>query len=96
MSYYIILWTLSGQGIEKIKNSPQRADHFRQVCESKGCKVHNTFYTFGQYDGVSIVEAHDDAAMMSSLLAVESEGNARTITLKAFTYEETKKIIDNL
>jgi len=96
MSYYIILWSLSGHGIEKIKNSPQRADHFKQVCESKGCKVHSTFYTFGQYDGVTILEAPDDSVMMSSLLSVESEGNARTTTLKAFTYEEAKKIIDNL
>ena len=42
------------------------------------------------------MEAPDDATMMSSLLSVESEGNVRTSTLKAFKYEEAKKIIDNL
>jgi uncharacterized protein with GYD domain len=34
--------------------------------------------------------------MMATLMSVESEGNIRTTTLKAFTYEEAKKIIDNL
>ncbi|MGD1838921.1 MAG: GYD domain-containing protein [Nitrososphaeraceae archaeon] len=96
MSYYINLWSLSERGIEHIKNSPKRADHFKQICESKGCKIHDIFYTFGQYDVISIVEAPDDAAMMSALLSMESEGNGRSTTLKAFTYEESRKIIDNL
>ena len=46
-------------------------------------------------DGVSIVEAPDES-IMSTLLSIESEGNARTVTLKAFTYEEGTKIIGNL
>ncbi|MGD1838868.1 MAG: GYD domain-containing protein [Nitrososphaeraceae archaeon] len=96
MSYYVILMSLSEHGIEKIKDSPKRADHFKQVAESKGCKVHDIFWTFGQYDGVGIVEAPDDTALMSALLSVESEGNVRTSTLKAFKYEEAKKIIGNL
>ena len=64
--------------------------------ESAGGKLHSTFYTFGKYDGVSIVEAADDESIMSTLLSIESEGNARTVTLKAFTYEEGTKIIGNL
>jgi len=96
MSYYIILWTLSEQGIEKIKDSPKRFEHVKEIWTSKGIKVHAVYYIFGQYDGVNIVEAPDDASLMSALLSVESEGNARTTTLKAFTYEEAKKIIDNL
>jgi uncharacterized protein with GYD domain len=46
------------------------------------------------YDGVSVVEAPDDTTVMSTLLLFESQqGNSRTITLKAFTTEETAKII---
>jgi uncharacterized protein with GYD domain len=33
---------------------------------------------------------------MSSLLSIESQGNARTVTLKAFTISEAAKIIENL
>jgi uncharacterized protein with GYD domain len=32
----------------------------------------------------------------SSLLSIESQGNAHTVTLKAFTIAEAAKIIENL
>ena len=51
----------------------------------------------GMYDGVSLIEAPDDAALMKTLLSFESEkGSSRTITLKAFTSEETANILKNL
>jgi uncharacterized protein with GYD domain len=51
----------------------------------------------GQYDGVSIVEAPDDATIMSSLLSFRRQhGSSTTMTLKAFTAEETATILGNL
>ncbi len=96
MSYYIILLSPSQQGIEKVKEIPERVENFKQLCESKGVKIHSHYFTFGQYDVVVVLEASDDTTMMSTLLSIESKGNVRTTTLKAFTYEETKKIIDSL
>ncbi|HEY7109044.1 MAG TPA: GYD domain-containing protein [Nitrososphaeraceae archaeon] len=96
MSFYIIMWNFTEQGIKNVKESPKRADAFKSLLEKNGGKLHRTFYTFGKYDGVSIVEAANDESIMSTLLSIESEGNARTITLKAFTYEEGTKIINNL
>lgn len=96
MSHYIILWKFTEQGIKNVKDSPQRAETFKRTIEKAGGKLIGTFYTFGEYDGVSIVEASDDMIVMSSLLAVEKQGNARTVTLKAFTYDEAAKIIGSL
>jgi uncharacterized protein with GYD domain len=96
MSHYIILWRFTEQGIKNVKDSPQRAETFKRTIEKAGGKLIGTFYTFGEYDGVSIVEASDDMIVMSSLLAVEKQGNARTVTLKAFTYDEAAKIIGSL
>jgi uncharacterized protein with GYD domain len=96
MSFYIILWNFTEQGIKNVKESPKRADAFKKLLENAGGKLHNTFYTFGKYDGVSIIEAVSDESIMSTLLSIESEGNARTVTLKAFTYEEGTRIINNL
>ena len=51
----------------------------------------------GLYDGVSVVEAPDDTTVMSTLLSFESQqGSSRTKTLKAFTTEETAKIIGSI
>ena len=96
MSFYVILWNFTEQGIKSVKESPKRADAFKKLLESADGTLHRTLYTFGKYDGVSIVEAPNDESIMSTLLSIESEGNARTVTLKAFTYEEGTKIIGNL
>ena len=46
---------------------------------------------------LAVVEAPDDTTVMSTLLSFESQqGSSRTITLKAFTTEETAKIIGSI
>ncbi len=96
MSHYIVLWKFTDQGIKNIKDSPKRAEMFKNMIEKAGGRLIDTYYTFGKYDGVSIVEASDDTIIMSSLLSIESQGNARTVTLKAFTYEDASKIMENI
>jgi len=96
MSFYILLWNYTDQGIQNVKESPKRADAFKSKLENAGGKLIETYYTFGKYDGVSVVEAPNDEALMSCLLSIESQGNARTVTLKAFSYDEATKIIENI
>ena len=93
MSFYLILWNFTDQGIKNVKESPKRADDFKSKLENAGGKLVDTYYTFGKYDGVSIVEVPNNEILMSCLLSIGSQGNARTITLKAFTYADATKII---
>ena len=96
MSFYIILWNYTNEGIKNVKESPKRADDFKSKLENAGGKLVDTYYTFGKYDGVSIVESPTDETLMSCLLSVESQGKARSVTLKAFSYDEATKIIQNI
>ena len=96
MSFYIILWNYTNEGIKNVKESPKRADAFKSKLENAGGKLIDTYYTFGKYDGVSIVEAPTDETLMSCLLSVESQGKARSVTLKAFRSDEATKIIQNI
>ena len=96
MSFYIILQNYTNEGIKNVKESPKRADAFKSKLENAGGKLIDTYYTFGKYDGVSIVESPTDEILMSCLLSVESQGKARSITLKAFSYDEATKIIENV
>ena len=80
-------------GDKNVKESPKRADAFKSKLENAGGRLIETYYTFGKYDGVSIVEAPDDEILMSCLLSIGSQGNAPTVTLKAFTYADATKII---
>jgi uncharacterized protein with GYD domain len=97
MAHFIILWKFTEQGIRAVKDSVKRSETFKNSIEKAGGKLVSTYYTLGQYDGVSIVEASDDATIMSSLLSYESQqGSSTTMTLKAFTAEQTAMILRNL
>jgi uncharacterized protein with GYD domain len=97
MAHFIILGKFTEQGIRTVKDSAKCSETFKNSIEKAGGKLVSTYYTLGQYDGVSIVEASDDATIMSSLLSYESQqGSSTTMTLKAFTAEETATILRNL
>lgn len=53
------------QGIKNVKESPKRADAFRSKLESVDSGLIGTYYTFGKYDGVSVVESPSDGTLMS-------------------------------
>lgn len=84
------------QGIKNIKESPKRADAFRSKLESVDSGLIGTYYTFGKYDGVSILESPSDETLMSCHYLLKVKVMHRTVTLKAFSYDEVTKIIENI
>ena len=61
MAHFIILWKFTEQGIRAVKDSVKRSETYKNSIEKAEGKLVSTYYTLGQYDGVSIVEAPDDA-----------------------------------
>ena len=97
MPYYIALLKWTEEGIKNVKESPRRATDLLTNFEKKyGGKVIENYYTFGEYDGVLILESPNDEIIMSFLLEAESKGNFRSMTLKAFPMSEAAKIIEKL
>jgi uncharacterized protein with GYD domain len=97
MVHFIILWKFTKQGITTVKDSTKRSETFKNNIEKAGGKLVGTYYTLGQYDGVSIVETPDDATIMSSILSyLSTQGSSTTMTLRAFTAEQTATILGNL
>ncbi len=92
MPTYVTLVNLTDQGIQNIKESPQRFEAFKAMAEKAGIKIESVYYTQGQYDMVTIMEGSDEATMVSFLKLV-SLGNARTQTMRAFSVEEMKAFI---
>ena len=93
MPTYITMIRYTQQGIEKIKDSPQRLERARAAVQKAGGQMKAFYLTIGQYDGVSIIEAPNDEAYTTCVLAIASAGSVRTETLRAFTEEEYRKII---
>jgi uncharacterized protein with GYD domain len=93
--HYIILIRLTDQGIRNIKDTTRRADAARSEAERIGGKF-TAYWTFGEYDGIGILEAPNDEAAMEFEIKVGSLGNVRTTTLRAFTEKEIASIVDKL
>ena len=96
MSIYIMLMNYTEQGIRNIKGSPKRADAARVLAKSCGAEVKDLHLTMGEYDLIGIVEAEKDDAVARFALALGSIGNVRSTTLKAFTEQEYRNIIETL
>lgn len=93
MATYITLVSFTDQGIRDVKQSPARAQAFREQAEKAGARVKDIYWTLGNYDLVAILDAPNEETAMALLLATGSMGNVRTQTLKAFSSEEMKSIL---
>ena len=96
MATYISLCTFTDQGIRTIKDSPKRADMVMEAASKFGSKMTHLFWTQGQYDLISIIEAPDEASATAFGLAIASAGNVRLETLRAFNRDEMGLILAKL
>jgi uncharacterized protein with GYD domain len=96
MVTYVVLTKFTEQGVRNAKESPKRADAFRQMAKTFGVTVKEIFWTQGRYDVVTIVEAPDETAAMSLSLSLSALGNVRTESLRAFSAAEMTTIVGKM
>ena len=78
MVTYVVLTKFTDQGIRNAKDSPKRAEAFKQMAEAFGATVKELFWTQGQYDIVTVVEAPDEISATALNLSISALGNVRT------------------
>jgi uncharacterized protein with GYD domain len=96
MATYVVLANFTDQGVRNAKDSPKRADAFKEMAKRGGATVKEIFWTQGQYDIVTIVEAPDDITATALTLSVGALGNVRTQTLRAFSAADMQGIIGKM
>ncbi len=96
MSTYFILVNWTEQGIKDVKDSPKRLRAAKRLAKACGVKFRSFHMTLGQYDGIATLEASSDEAVAKFMLTLGSAGNVRTTTLKGFTEQEYREIIESL
>jgi uncharacterized protein with GYD domain len=82
--------------MKSLKDCLQSVEVFKGYVERRGNPYHGTFYSFGQFDAVSLVESDDDNTVRYDLLQAEKQGNLRSITLKSITHEEALKLAETI
>jgi uncharacterized protein with GYD domain len=93
MATYILLASFTDQGIRKIKDSPKRAEAFKDMAKKCGATVKDVFWTLGAYDVVAVV---DDISITALGLSSGALGNLRTQTLRAFTQADMKTVLGKM
>ena len=96
MPTYIALLNWTQQGVAKVKDSPKRLDAGREAFKKFGVEIKDTYLTMGRYDLVCVIEGPDDEAVARALLTLGSQGNVQTETLKAWTEDDFRKIVDSV
>jgi uncharacterized protein with GYD domain len=96
MPTYITLSNFTHQGIANVKDTTKRAEAFKNLAKQLGCTVKEIYWTQGQYDAVTILEAPDETVATALAMSVGRLGNIRTNTLRAFTAAELAPILDKV
>jgi len=90
---YVVLYRFTDEGLKTIKDTVKRAREIRAENEKRGFKVVGTYWTQGQYDLVSVVEAPSEDAMLAGLFNIAQAGNVHSETLRAYTDAEMEKAL---
>jgi len=93
MPTYVVLYRFTDQGRQKIKATVARAERIRRENEARGFRVVGSWWTQGQYDLVSVVEAPSEEAMLQGLFNIAEVGNVTSETLRAYTQAEMRRAL---
>jgi uncharacterized protein with GYD domain len=85
---YVLLTTLSPEGVQTLKNNPSRIREVNKELEQLGAEVKAQWAVLGRYDFVNIVEAPDEKTMIRISMELGSRGTARYETLTAIPVED--------
>src|SRR5215217_6694363 len=88
MPIFILLSTLTQQGVQTLKSNPERLRQVNHDVEELGAKVIHQWATLGEFDFVNIVEAPDAATIARVSVALGARGSTKIRTLTALTIEE--------
>jgi len=93
---YISLCRWTQHGVQNIKESPKRLESAKKGFAKVGAKLVNFYMVTGTHDMVIISEAPNDETIAKAMLTAVAAGNITTQTMRAFTEDEYKAVIQSL
>jgi uncharacterized protein with GYD domain len=94
MPTYILLSSLTAQGVQTLKSNPARLREVNSDVEELGARVVHQWATLGPFDFVNVVEAPDIETIARVSVALGARGSAKLQTLTALTIEEFLSALD--
>jgi uncharacterized protein with GYD domain len=88
MPVFVLLSTLSHQGVQTLKSNPDRLRQVNRDVEELGAKVLHQWATLGEFDFVNVVEAPDNETIARVSVALATRGSTRVETLPALEIDD--------
>ena len=88
MPTYILLTSLTAQGVQTLRSNPDRLRKVNRDVEELGAKVLHQWATLGPFDFVNVVEAPDDLTIARVSVALGARGSAKLQTMAALDIDE--------
>jgi uncharacterized protein with GYD domain len=85
---YIMLTTLTPEGVQTIKTNPARIREVNREIEQLGATVKAQWATLGRFDFVNVVEAPDETTIARVSLELGSRGTGKYETLTAIPIDD--------
>jgi uncharacterized protein with GYD domain len=85
---YILLSTLTQQGMQTLVSHPDRLREVNKDVEELGAKVLHQWFTLGPFDFLNIVEAPDASTIARVSVALSARGSVKVETLTALEVDE--------
>jgi uncharacterized protein with GYD domain len=96
MGTYIVLVNSTDKGAVNVREVPNRQQTSRDTAAALGIVRKTVYMTFGPYDFVQIIEAPNDEAVAKYVLSINSKGNVRTTTMRAWDEAEHFEFIKTM
>jgi uncharacterized protein with GYD domain len=96
MPTFLITMNWTEQGIRNIKDAPKRAAAARETAKKLGVELKETYVTTGESDLLAIVESPSGDNVAKFCMAIASQGNVRTRTVRGWSQAEYAKLIAEL
>jgi uncharacterized protein with GYD domain len=96
MPTFISLINWTEQGIRDFKQTVSRAQAATELAGRMGGQLRDIYWTVGPYDIITVADFPDDETGTAFLLALCSQGNVRTTTLRAYDADAVSGIINKL
>jgi uncharacterized protein with GYD domain len=93
MVRYVVLLKFTDKGVSGIKESPSRAEAFKTAASRLGATVEAQYWTLGEFDGVLLLSAPDEATASAAVLSLDRQDCVHTAMLRAFDAAEFKNVL---
>jgi uncharacterized protein with GYD domain len=94
MATYLMTFCYTQQGLQEIRNGPERLETAKQLVRKLGGEIKLFLSVLGaEFDTMCVVEAPDDKTAAKMALGISALGKVRSSTHRAFGEQEFKEII---